>query len=62
MSEIWETFDDLFRAISRQDRRVEELENRLAQLEKDLQLRAETVTRQRLQQFPRLERPLEKAA
>lgn len=62
MSEIWETFDDLFRAMNRQDRRVTELENRLARLEKDLQLRAETVTQQRLQQFARLERAWEKAA
>jgi hypothetical protein len=62
MSEMWENFDELFRALHRQDRRVTELENRLAQVEKDLHSRAETVGSQRVASFPRRESPLEKAA
>ena len=33
---IWETFDSLFRVVHRQGRRVEELEARLADLERRL--------------------------
>lgn len=33
---IWETFDSLFKTVGRQGRRVEELEARLAELEKRL--------------------------
>ena len=40
MSEfIWETFDSLFKTVHRQGRRVEELETRLAELERRLQER-----------------------
>ena len=38
MSEyIWETFDSLFKTVHRQGRRVEELETRIADLERRLQ-------------------------
>lgn len=37
---IWETFDSLFKTVHRQGRRVEELETRLAELERRLQERA----------------------
>jgi len=33
---IWETFDSLFKTVHRQGRRVEELEARIADLEKRL--------------------------
>jgi hypothetical protein len=36
---IWETFDDLFKTVHRQGRRVEELETRIADLERRLQER-----------------------
>lgn len=37
MSEhIWETFDSLYKTVHRQGRRVEELETRLAELERRL--------------------------
>jgi hypothetical protein len=34
---IWETFDSLFKTVGRQSRRVEELEARIAELERRLQ-------------------------
>ena len=37
---IWETFDNLFRVVHRQGRRVEELEARIIDLERRLQERA----------------------
>lgn len=37
---IWETFDSLFKTVHRQGRRVEELETRIADLERRLQERA----------------------
>ena len=37
---IWETFDSLFKTVHRQGRRVEELESRVAELERRLQERA----------------------
>ena len=37
---IWETFDSLFKTVHRQGRRVEELETRVAELERRLQERA----------------------
>ena len=36
---IWETFDGLFKTVNRQNRRVEELEARVADLEQYLQER-----------------------
>lgn len=36
MSEIWETFDSLFKTVHRQGRRMEELETRIADLERRL--------------------------
>ena len=33
---IWETFDSLFKTVHRQGRRVEELESRVAELERRL--------------------------
>jgi peptidoglycan hydrolase CwlO-like protein len=58
MSEyIWETFDSLFKTVNRQDRKVEELESRIAALEERLREQAETANR-RL----RTEMPAERAA
>jgi peptidoglycan hydrolase CwlO-like protein len=58
MSEyIWETFDSLFKTVNRQDRKVEELEGRIAALEERLKEQAETVNRR-----PRTEMPAERAA
>jgi BMFP domain-containing protein YqiC len=37
---IWETFDSLFKTVHRQGRRVEELEARVAELERRLDERA----------------------
>ncbi len=39
---IWETFDSLFKTVHRQGRRVEELEARVAELERRLEERAAT--------------------
>ncbi len=39
MEHIWETFDSLFKTVYRQGRRVEELEARIAHLERRLQER-----------------------
>lgn len=39
MEHIWETFDGLFKTLYRQGRRVEELETRIAHLERRLQER-----------------------
>ena len=38
---VWETFDGLFKTLHRQGRRVEELEQRVVELERRLQERAE---------------------
>ncbi len=40
MSEIWETFDSLFKTVHRQGRRVQELEARVVELERRLGERA----------------------
>lgn len=40
--EIWETFDDIFRTVNKQNRRVEELEARVIELEKKMKDRAQT--------------------
>jgi hypothetical protein len=37
---VWETFDGLFKTLHRQGRRVEELEQRVVELERRLQERA----------------------
>ncbi|HEX7175409.1 MAG TPA: hypothetical protein VF240_09135 [Pyrinomonadaceae bacterium] len=39
MEHIWETFDGLFKTVYRQSRKVEELETRIASLERRLQER-----------------------
>ena len=39
MEHIWETFDSLFKTVYRQGRRVEELEARIAYLERHLRER-----------------------
>jgi peptidoglycan hydrolase CwlO-like protein len=58
MSEyIWETFDSLFKTVNRQDRKVEELEGRIAALEERLKEQVETANG-RL----RTEMPAERAA
>ena len=65
MSEmIWETFDNLFKTVGRQSRRVEELEARVADLERRLTERpASLETSQTTQQFSALnEMPAERAA
>lgn len=41
---IWETFDGLFKTVHRQGRRVEELEARIADLERRLAERAGAAT------------------
>ncbi len=64
MSEyIWETFDSLFKTVGRQGRRVEELEARIADLERRLnerQLTAQVQTKQALNAVN--EMPAERAA
>ncbi|HEV7889941.1 MAG TPA: hypothetical protein VGP08_04850 [Pyrinomonadaceae bacterium] len=40
---VWETFDGLFKTLHRQGRRVEELEQRVVELERRLQERAAQV-------------------
>jgi peptidoglycan hydrolase CwlO-like protein len=62
MSEyIWETFDSLFKTVNRQDRKVEELESRIAALEERLKEQAESANR-RLRTEARTEMPAERAA
>jgi peptidoglycan hydrolase CwlO-like protein len=62
MSEyIWETFDSLFKTVNRQDRKVEELEGRIAVLEERLKEQAETANR-RPRTEARTEMPAERAA
>ena len=65
MSEIWETFDSLFKTVHRQTRRVEELEARVVELESRLSERA--VSNVSAQQPRAIERsvnelPVERAA
>ena len=66
MSEfIWETFDDLFKTVHRQGRRVEELEARVIDLEKRLNERAIAAVQQKpqaLQHNSINEMPAERAA
>jgi hypothetical protein len=54
---VWETFDGLFKTLHRQGRRVEELEQRVVELERRLQERAAAHTTQpeaveRISQMP----------
>ena len=53
---VWETFDGLFKTLHRQGRRVEELEQRVVELERRLQERAapgeHTETAERVTQMP----------
>ncbi len=66
---IWETFDGLFKTVHRQGRRVEELETRVANLERHLQGRMQAQVQERAaQQQPKsveqvvTEMPAERAA
>jgi 5-methylthioribose kinase len=60
---IWETFDGLFKTLYRQGRKVEELETRIASLERRLQEREAGLQSER-QQTERVlaEMPVERAA
>lgn len=53
---VWETFDGLFKTLHRQGRRVEELEQRVVELERRLQERAHQTTQteavERIAQMP----------
>lgn len=53
---VWETFDGLFKTLHRQGRRVEELEQRVVELERRLQERAAQTTQpeavERISQMP----------
>lgn len=40
--EIWETFDDICRTVNKQNRRVEELEARVIEIEKKIRDEAQT--------------------
>ena len=55
---VWETFDGLFKTLHRQGRRVEELEQRVVELERRLQERAEQ--REAVERVAQM--PAEKAA
>lgn len=62
---IWETFDSLFKTVGRQGRRVEELEARVADLERRLSDAAHTAERPQVKQQPLAsvgEMPAERAA
>ena len=53
---VWETFDGLFKTLHRQGRRVEELEQRVVELERRLQERVAQVAQpegvERITQMP----------
>ena len=58
MSEyVWETFDSLFKTVNRQERKMEELEGRIAALEQRLKEQVEAAPRR-----ARTEMPTERAA
>lgn len=57
---IWETFDGLFKTVHRQTRRVEELEARLAELERRLDKSQAAQAHQQLTEVS--EMPVERAA
>lgn len=63
MSEIWETLDDLGRALHWQTQRVAELERRLLRLEQNALERPANNASEKLPKFPiAVDRPLERAA
>ena len=57
---IWETFDGLFKTVNRQTRRVEELEARLAEIERRLDKSPGNQANQQLSEVSEL--PVERAA
>ena len=58
---VWETFDGLFKTLHRQGRRVEELEQRVVELERRLQERAAQVAQpEAVERITKM--PAEKAA
>jgi hypothetical protein len=59
---VWETFDGLFKTVYRQGRRVEELEARIAQLERRLQEREGVAAEQQKPERVVAEMPVERAA
>lgn len=61
---IWETFDGLFKTVNRQNRRVEELETRVADLERHLRERTYERTAQQPKPIEQImtEMPAERAA
>ena len=61
---IWETFDSLFKTVHRQGRRVEELEARLADLERRFEERGNVQTGPQTHTVEQLitEMPAERAA
>ena len=59
---VWETFDGLFKTVYRQGRRVEELEARIAQLERRLQEREGAAAEQQKPERVVAEMPVERAA
>ena len=61
MEHIWETFDSLFKTVYRQGRRVEELEARIAYLERHLRER-EGVGVEKQAERVVAEMPVERAA
>ena len=58
---VWETFDGLFKTLHRQGRRVEELEQRVVELERRLEERAAQTTQPEAAER-RTKLPAEKAA
>lgn len=63
MSEIWETFDDLFRTLQRYQQRITELETRLTHLEENALDKSLSGRQDKLPRFPAVvERPFERAA
>ena len=58
---IWETFDGLFKTVNRQNRRVEELETRVADLERYLRERTAPQQPKPIEQVV-TEMPAERAA
>ena len=61
-SHIWETFDGLFKTLYRQGRKVEELETRIASLERRLQDREAAQLERQQTERVLAEMPVERAA